>query len=585
MSLRSEIEHNCPALSEVGRILDGVLATQYQEFFGDKPIHPVLDLKPFKIIHDNVWRTVQFDWRELAVIDSPVLQRLRDVHQTGLAYFVYPSARHSRFEHCLGTLAVASQVFDSLLSRQRGEMLDIAKAVFPAVDPPATLARLRAELRMAALLHDSGHCLHSHTSERVYGNLPLLTRARSELHQLTGKEPGAGEVLSFCLALSRPLSAFLDRSSRKVMPRGASSVEIRDFDMEEVALMIVGATKHPFFQFLADIVTSGFDADKLDYLQRDAVAAGIPVAFDVDRYLFFVRIKRDYLADGEEFHKRLYGVAGVGNSDRLEKSATSPFPGYETYRLRLPRQAMTAIEQIIISKLMLFSYIYHHPKVRSVEGVVEKFLTHWVEVQRGNGKSDADILSAILMMTDSALYAAGADPTSPPLFKLYTSRLMTRVLPREIYRMSNNVATHADKHILVDYLTQLQDRDKRAEKIQELEEAIGSALVKLDSNIGANPKEALLKAGVWLDVPRPPKFEDINELVEDPGKVGPGVRIATVFPIGEWTQAYISYEYWVRIYAFSEYSKQVGTAGKQAMQEVIGIKGDEFYKAILRVRN
>jgi hypothetical protein len=106
-----------PALSRIISDLDDFLRSSHPSFFGSQASHPHSPLKRYKVIHDNLWGTSRFTWREMIIIDSPVMQRLRDIHQTGLAYHVYPSARHSRFEHSLGVLTIASRVFDSLVQR------------------------------------------------------------------------------------------------------------------------------------------------------------------------------------------------------------------------------------------------------------------------------------------------------------------------------------------------------------------------------------------------------------------------------------------------------------------------------------
>lgn len=86
-----------PALSALIVHLDKYFEKTYPEFFGSSAKHPYLKLKPHKVIHDNLWGTNQFSWCELAIIDSPIMQRLRNIHQVGLAFYVYPSARHTRF--------------------------------------------------------------------------------------------------------------------------------------------------------------------------------------------------------------------------------------------------------------------------------------------------------------------------------------------------------------------------------------------------------------------------------------------------------------------------------------------------------
>src|SRR5690349_10897712 len=102
-----------PKLERVTALIDEFLSAEHPEFFGTNSLHPICKLKPSKVIHDNLWGTNSFSWREMAVIDSPVFQRLRNIHQTGLAYFVYPCAHHTRFEHSLGVCIMASRVFDS----------------------------------------------------------------------------------------------------------------------------------------------------------------------------------------------------------------------------------------------------------------------------------------------------------------------------------------------------------------------------------------------------------------------------------------------------------------------------------------
>jgi HD superfamily phosphohydrolase len=189
---------NSPNLTKVVELLDGYLATTYPDYFGPQASHPAAKIKPFKIIHDNLWGTNGFSWRELLIIDSPLFQRLRNIHQTGLAYHVYPSARHSRFEHSLGVVNVASRVFDSLVESQPTLFDKLAERLDGGKPSSIFIQRLRSELRFAALLHDTGHSIHSHTSETVYSEIPLLDKAAKEITRIAGRKKG-GRRGSFVL--------------------------------------------------------------------------------------------------------------------------------------------------------------------------------------------------------------------------------------------------------------------------------------------------------------------------------------------------------------------------------------------------
>jgi hypothetical protein len=140
-----------PSLAAIVKQLNQFLIENHPETFGSGQTHPFLKAKRSKVIHDNLWGTARFTWRELALIDSPIMQRLRDIHQTGLAFHVYPSARHTRFEHSLGAVTIASRVFDALLHRQRSEIRDVVKALWGKTeDPDVPILRLKQELRLAA---------------------------------------------------------------------------------------------------------------------------------------------------------------------------------------------------------------------------------------------------------------------------------------------------------------------------------------------------------------------------------------------------------------------------------------------------
>jgi HD superfamily phosphohydrolase len=574
---------NYPNLSRVTEVLDSYLATRYPNHFGPEPTHPFANLKKFKVIHDNLWGTNRFSWRELLVMDSPILQRLRDIHQTGLAYYVYPSARHSRFEHCLGVTTVASRVFDSLVERQPELFDNFAKTLDGGGPTSALIQRLRSELRLAALLHDAGHSMHSHTSELVYSDIPMLQAAAKELTKLAGhaKNKGKGEVLSFCLSQTRAVRDLLARGQTKLLDGNGTDV----VKMDNVSLLIIGRSGHPYTQFLADIISSDFDADKLDYLLRDAASAGLPLRYDLERYLSTVRVEPEYVADDEQHLLRLYESLGVA-AKRESAGAHSAFEHYDSFVLRLPRQAMSTIEQIVICKFMLYSYIYHHRKVRAAEGLLARLLRRAVCSWRSAGMGDEALICKFLDLVDPSLHWPEFTAHKDNRVSGYCGRLITRQLPREIFGFVPNMFTHLRAEVIKDFTSRLLDPDqkKRAAAIAEFEESFGRELLKRNRGLGETWEEALLTAGAWLDAPTAPKFENVNLMVGARSGADNPIPLSSVFPIQSWIQAYEAHRYNVRVFAFSEYADDACICAKAAMKHVLKIDDTEFYDSMVKPR-
>ena len=575
--------HNYPTLRQVVQGLDRYLSKAHPEFFGDAATHPILPLKPHKVIHDNLWGTFKFTWIECLLIDSPIMQRLKDIHQVGLAFDVYPCAHHKRFEHSLGVLTLASRTFGACIANSSGELQTFLSSLYDEQPYDKCFGRIRQELRLAALLHDAGHSLFSHASEKVYSSLSLLRSASAELTNIAGKEKGAGEVISFCLAQTSALKGLVDRGRKKLMDSRNGVSRAEDVNFDHISLMIIGRAWHPHLQFLGDIVSSAFDADKLDYLLRDASAAGLPLRYDLDRYLHAVQLKRSEMVDGEDKLRELYNFFASDKIQRMPASAKQRFDYYEAYRLRLPPSALNVIEQIVICKMMLFSYLYHHTKVRATEGLLERMLTRAQEKSEKEGQSEMQILCRYLDLSDSSLRGEFLE-SSDPIVKRYAYRIVNRLLPREVMRMNSSIATHGDRAPINDLLADLQNRHKRDELVGTIETLLGSALIRRDKGVfGATVENALGVAGAWLDVPKAPKFTDIDEVASGT-EDGSGLEFRHVFPVDKWTQAYTSYSYNVRIFAFSEHGDAVKVAARMAIENVTGVKSDAFYERAQRVR-
>ena len=296
--------------------------------------------------------------------------------------------------------------------------------------------------------------------------------------------------------------------------------------------------------------------------------------YDVERYLYTAQLEKDQLGDDEGELEKLYKLVGTKVERRAAAPPTTHFPYYDTYRLRLPKQAMSTIEQIVICKLMLYSYIYHHQKVRAAEGLLERLLNGLVEHWRAAKASDEEILELFLSMDDTSLAGSWLLGSKDGNLAEYSYRVINRLLPRWVYGL-NSAVSHAEGALIKNFFSSLQDKAKRDDLIGRFETALGEELVTL--KWGGTPTEALWKAGVWLDVPKAPKFEDMKVLIGKTQGWG-GVPIKDIFPIGQWTEAYEAHRFYVRVYAFSEATEATESAARKAIEKVIGIKSEEFFQ-------
>ncbi|MFC1613430.1 HD domain-containing protein, partial [Patescibacteria group bacterium] len=144
---------------EVNKFVETILAN-----------YKVKKVRDQKAIHERVWGTNLYLKHEIALLDTPLIQRLRRIFQTGLVFLTYPSSLHTRFDHTLGCISLVSRFVHRL--KERTPQTDIY------IDDNPEKGDL-AELRMAALLHDCGHAFFSHVSEHVYQRYPEMTQFSS----------------------------------------------------------------------------------------------------------------------------------------------------------------------------------------------------------------------------------------------------------------------------------------------------------------------------------------------------------------------------------------------------------------------
>lgn len=116
-----------------------------------------------KIFADPLMGYIYLTPLEVAIVDTSLYQRLRKIKQLGLAHLVFPSLSYSRFEHSLGVIGRLNQILNKLIENynRTNEESYLNNTIKKHIE----------SIRLAALMHDIGHCIFSHCSERVINNL------------------------------------------------------------------------------------------------------------------------------------------------------------------------------------------------------------------------------------------------------------------------------------------------------------------------------------------------------------------------------------------------------------------------------
>jgi len=159
---------------------------------------------------------------ELKIIDTPIFQRLRRIRQLSGAHLIYPGAQHTRFEHSLGVMHIASMAGQALAEKGIVSSDDIQN------------------LRLAGLLHDIGHGPFSHLFEEIF------EEKRKISHEDLGRD----------IILKTEIGDIISKNG---------------FDKKLITKLAFGDSK---FQFMNEIISGVLSADIMDYLLRDGYFTG-----------------------------------------------------------------------------------------------------------------------------------------------------------------------------------------------------------------------------------------------------------------------------------------------------------------------
>jgi HD superfamily phosphohydrolase len=200
-----------------------------------------------EVIPPNVIRDPLYGYIDITgvrnIINLPVFQRLRRIHQLSFAYMVYPDATHTRFSHSLGAMELAKRARKYL----------------------KLTGQDRKAIKYAALLHDIGHLPFSHAFEVPYAHFVENKKSITEAHL-----------------------AHIRIGKRIILDGNFKIINIIGKEMAEKVCNLIDPENTSEDPILRQIITGDFSVDRLDYLRRDAYHCGTIEygTVDAERILF-----------------------------------------------------------------------------------------------------------------------------------------------------------------------------------------------------------------------------------------------------------------------------------------------------------
>ena len=246
-----------------------------------------------KVFRDPVHGYIRVDLKVVwECINSSWFQRLRRIRQLGGASMVYHCAEHTRFSHSLGVYEI--------VRRMVSEVADIRDSLS---------TEEKVIVMLAGLLHDIGHGPYSHSLEGV---------------------TGISHEVYTCRIIEE------DTDVHAILERHKPGLS------KEVADVIRHTSRHPL---LSQLVSSQLDADRMDYLLRDAYFTGTSYGqYDLERILRTLRVH-----DGETIVVKKSGVY--------------------------------AVENYIMARYHMYWQVYYHPVARSFECLLHALFRRVKEVR------------------------------------------------------------------------------------------------------------------------------------------------------------------------------------------------------------
>ena len=328
----------------------------------------------------------------------------------------------------MGVVGAVERMADALerqVGRRNAESRrsNTAAVVVPGVDEEE-----RGALRLAAMFHDLGHGPFSHAIEPVLEVVSPLGGApatddqwRAELQSLgkllksrysLNSPPATSEVVAVMIVVSEAVTDLLGHGLYRLGDLGAEQVQ------ERIIAAIIGGVDGPGVTHLSTIISGQVDADRLDFLARDAHHSGLEIGFDTERLLSKLEV----------LQVRDDNLEGADNGQRARIASSE---NKVLHQIGIAASGYGSLEQMLIGRTFLYDRLYHHHKVRAAEAMAQRMLLV-AERDRGRRFSLNEIFLSVGDDTFLRVIAGEVTHSNLSVSSAPAARLANGILQRDL---------------------------------------------------------------------------------------------------------------------------------------------------------
>ncbi|WJQ81011.1 HD domain-containing protein [Brevibacillus brevis] len=430
-----------------------------------------VDLGLVRSINDSIHGSVRLSNDEMEVIQHPLFRRLNNVRQNSFLYNVFPTAKHTRFEHSIGVMHCAHIMLMAILENGRiasaredianessffeslsqGVGIDLYECLKGDKDFLITIIQ---DVRLAALLHDIGHGPLSHLFDSFAPKIDEFLEIL-QTDEVIGKDNNYLQAMGSMLKKHESEERKKNKEDIRIEHEHVSSYfaykilsELGNYRQDRIYNILtilkpeLGLARYEvklfgkefdLSQLLTDIVAGApIDCDRMDYLKRDSVSAGVPY--------------------------------GEYSEERVLKTllAYATFDG--KLHMGLKESGLHAIESVLIARYQMYVQVYGH-KTNEACNAMLKYISKgerlaFSEWSRKTLNAD-QFISLYIELSDTE-FLERLKEKMPPNVKQTISELQNRDLWKRVYEIEEYVSlpdqeTQVKAEFLASY-NELEDR-------------------------------------------------------------------------------------------------------------------------------